>query len=189
MTDRLQNKSTTAYIEKAVEGNSNRFRFILSDESVDRVGDIIRAKGWQLKNFLKNPVALAYHDHTKVVGRWHKVKIEGKKLVGELELAPDDTGPFQRAINSLVRNGFLKAVSVGFSPIEYKPRDKDSPYKGYIFEKQELQETSIVAVPANANALSFAKSLDLSQEQLSKLFSDETTNRIDKLIQNIDKTI
>ena len=44
-------------------------RFVASDESVDRYGDIIRASGWQLDNFRKNPVLLFAHDFAPASGR------------------------------------------------------------------------------------------------------------------------
>ena len=167
---KLTSYQTVGLVQKAVEGSENRFRFILSTEKVDRVGDIIRADGWRLKDFKKNPIALAYHDHSKPIGRWHNVKIENKQLTGELELAPDDVGPMQRAINQLIRLGFLKSVSVGFTPLEYQYRDEDDPWKGYEFIKQDLNEVSVVSVPANPEAIALAKSCDLNSDEIQKLF-------------------
>lgn len=169
---KLNSRQSVGFVEKAVNEDETRFKFVLSSEKIDRVGDIIRAAGWRLANFRKNPIALAYHDHSKPIGRWHKVQVDGTKLTGELELAPDDVGPMQRAINSLIRGGFLKTVSVGFTPIEYDYRDQDDPWKGYEFIKQELNEVSVVAVPANPEALALAKSCDITTHQLFKLFPD-----------------
>lgn len=170
---KLKPQTATGYVDKAIDEEQTRFKFILSSEKVDRVGDIIRADGWRLSNFRKNPIALAFHDHTKPIGRWHNVKIDGAQLIGELELAPDDVGPMQRAINALLRGGFLKTVSVGFMPLEYQYRDEDDPWKGYEFTKQELTEVSVVSVPANPEALALAKSLNLPTHQILKLFNEK----------------
>jgi HK97 family phage prohead protease len=159
-------KTATGLLQKKV--GDNTYKFILSDETPDRDGDVIMSDGWDLKEFKKNPVALAYHDHTKVIGRWKNVKVIDKQLIGDLELAPDSVGPMQRAINNLVSGGFLKAVSVGFSAIKHEPLSEGA--RGYRFLKQTLFETSLVAVPSNPSALSIAKSCDLSSDQLTNLF-------------------
>ncbi|NKI20347.1 hypothetical protein HFN20_03700 [Paenibacillus dendritiformis] len=39
-------------------------RFIGSTETEDRDQDVIRATGWQLENYKKNPVFLWAHDYT-----------------------------------------------------------------------------------------------------------------------------
>lgn len=166
---------STAYLEKAAHGD--RFSFVLSTASTDRVGDIIEVEGWRLGNFRKNPIALAYHDHQKPIGRWHNVGIREKKLTGDLELAPDDVGPMQSAINKLVRLGFIKAVSVGFQPIDYEPIDKENPWDGYRFTKQELTEVSLVAVPANPEAIAVAKALNLNPQQIHALFKTGRSTR------------
>src|SRR3546814_9550336 len=62
--------------------------YVMSDETVDRMGDVIEAAGWQLKNFVKNPIALFNHDSRFVIGHWTDVKVEGKKLIGKLNLLP-----------------------------------------------------------------------------------------------------
>src|ERR1700754_3155079 len=39
----------------------NGLEFVLSDETPDRMDDIIMSDGWQLTNFKKNPIALFGH--------------------------------------------------------------------------------------------------------------------------------
>lgn len=128
--------------------------FILSDGTVDRMGDIIEPDGWQLSNFRKNPVALYGHDASALpVGRWKNVRVEGKRLIGTLQLAAAGTSRFIDALRSLIEQGIIKAVSVGFQPIEYEPIDEKNPWDGLRFTKQELMECSLVTVPANPNAV------------------------------------
>jgi len=129
--------------------------FVLSDESVDRMGDVIRADGWDLTAFRKNPVALFGHDHSSIVGVWTDIKVVGKKLLGTLKFATPGTSQLVDTVRSLVEQKILKAVSVGFQPIEAKPR-KDG---GYEYTRSALHEVSLVAVPANSNALAIAKCL------------------------------
>lgn len=157
---------------KGVQSANDPFEFVLSDESVDRMGDVIYADGWDLKDFQKNPVALFGHDHAKPIGVWKNVRVEGKKLLGKLQLAVEGTSAEIDTIRKLVEQRILKAVSVGFSPIEYNQRSDG----GYNFIKQSLHETSLVSVPANANALAIAKSLGADDLLVRKLLKPKGQN-------------
>jgi HK97 family phage prohead protease len=140
---------------KGAQDENDPFRFVMSDESVDRVGDVIRAKGWDLEDFQKNPVALWGHDHAKPIGVWENVAVVGRKLIGNLRLAKKGTSPEIDTIRSLVEQRILKSVSVGFQPLEAVPLKNKS---GLEYLSQKLHECSLVSVPANANALAIAKS-------------------------------
>ena len=130
--------------------------FVLSDESVDRMGDVIRADGWDLTGFKKNPIALFGHAHDQIIGVWKDVRVEGKKLIGRLQLAEKGTSDLVDTVRSLLDQGILKSVSVGFQPIEATPRKSG----GYDFTRAALHEVSVVSVPANENALALAKALN-----------------------------
>lgn len=151
--------------------------FVLSDETVDRYGDIIKADGWDLRNFKKNPIALFGHSSAFPIGTWANIRIEGKKLVAQLQFAAAGTSQRIDELRSLVEQGILRAVSVGFRPIEQEALDKDKPYAGQRYLRQELLETSLVAVPANPAALAVAKSLHVSEETLSLAFSEHADTR------------
>jgi len=147
------------------QSDDDPLEFILSDESVDRMGDVIRADGWDLASFKKNPVALFGHSHDQILGVWENVRVEGKKLLGRLKLAKPGTSELVDTVRSLIDQRILKAVSVGFQPIEAEPRKSGD---GYDFIKSALHEVSVVSVPANPNALAIAKAL--SPEIANKLF-------------------
>ena len=147
------------------QSDDDPLEFILSDESVDRMGDVIRADGWDLASFKKNPVALFGHSHDQILGVWENVRVEGKKLLGRLKLAKPGTSELVDTVRSLIDQRILKAVSVGFQPIESEPRKSGG---GYDFIKSALHEVSVVSVPANPNALAIAKAL--SPEIANKLF-------------------
>ena len=158
-------------INKTHVGEVSGMEFCLSDETPDRMGDIIEAAGWDLEQFNKNPVALFNHNPDFIVGKWHKLRIQGKALRGHLELAPKGTSPRINEIRKLVEAGILKAVSVGFRPIDYTPLNPKQLFGGSRFTKQELVETSLVAVPANPNALAIAKSLNVSAATMDLVFA------------------
>jgi HK97 family phage prohead protease len=144
--------------------------FVLSDETVDRYGDVIVASGWQLANFKKNPIALFGHDQSTPIGVWENLRVEGTKLMGRLKLAAKGTSQRIDEIISLVEQGVLKAVSVGFRPIDREPM---SDGRGLRYKRQELLETSVVSVPANPAALAVAKSMNISADTMKQVFGED----------------
>lgn len=152
----------------AAAPGSDPLEFVMSDDSVDRMGDIIDPAGWQLANFRKNPVALFGHNSGFPIGNWRDVRVVGNQLRGKLELLPPVSDRL-RELHSAVAAGVLRAVSVGFNPTAQPEPIEGSPY-GVRFTKSELLECSLVSVPANPNALQVAKSLHLSDETMTMIF-------------------
>jgi HK97 family phage major capsid protein/HK97 family phage prohead protease len=147
--------------------------FVLSDATVDRMGDTIDPAGWDLRWFRKNPIALFGHDSGFPIGNWADVRVDAGKLKGRLVLASEGTSGRIDEIRRLVEQGILRAVSVGFKPIEAEPIDRGSPYGGQRYKKSELLETSLVSVPANPAALAVAKSLHISDDTLRMAFGEQ----------------
>ena len=147
--------------------------FVMSDETADRMDDVILSDGWDLQNFKKNPIALFGHRSDFPIGKWSNLRVENKQLRGQLELAPAGTSDRIDEIRRLIDAGILRAVSVGFRPIERAPiNEKADEFWGpFKFLKQELVETSLVSVPANPNALQIAKSLKISPETQQLVFA------------------
>jgi HK97 family phage prohead protease/HK97 family phage major capsid protein len=154
---------------ESVEGTN----FVLSDETVDRMGEVISADGWSLDSFKRNPIALFNHRSDFPIGRWHDLAIKDGKLKGRLELAPARTSPRIDEVRKLVEAGILRAVSVGFQPSKKEPIDeKANEFFGpFRYLKQELVECSLVSVPANPNALALAKSMQISPETIDTVFA------------------
>jgi HK97 family phage prohead protease len=118
------------------------------------MGDVINPQGWDTKNFLKNPVALFAHDSSSPpIGRVRRTYVSGDRFMGDIEFAARETYEFADTIYRLVIDGFIRACSVGFMPIEWQWAEEKSRPGGIDFERQELLEISVVPVPANANAL------------------------------------
>jgi HK97 family phage prohead protease/HK97 family phage major capsid protein len=147
--------------------------FILSDETIDRMGDTIASDGWDIEAFNKNPIALFGHNPNFPIGKWSNLRVENKGLRGTLQMAPEGTSDRIDEIRRLIDAGILKAVSVGFRDLESEPIDKKNPFSGYRFIRQELIETSLVSVPANPNALAIAKSLKVSPQTLDLVFAKQ----------------
>lgn len=151
---------------------SDDLTFVLSDATVDRYGDVIEAEGWDLRWFKRNPIALFGHSGDFPIGTWEDVRVEGGKLIGKLKLAAEGTSPRIDELRRLVQQKVLKAVSVGFKPVESEPMGQRG---GVRYLKQELLETSLVSVPANPAALAVARSLHVSSETIRMAFGEQAT--------------
>src|SRR5262245_12968978 len=156
-----------------------RMKFVLSDETKDRYGDIIKSDGWRLENFKKNPIAMFNHDRGFPVGSWESVKVEGKRLVGMLRLAAQGTSQRVDELRALVQQGIIRAVSVGFRTLARTPMldEEGNPTGGLIFNSTELLEASLVSVPANPNAIQLARSLNISADTMNLVFGEEAVRR------------
>ena len=117
---------------------------IASTENQDRDGEQLATTGWELDNFLRNPLLLWGHDaHELPIGKVLNIRVDGNKLIFDAQFAIKEND-FAEKVWNMVKGGFLNAFSVGFIP---KERDGDR------FTRQELLEISLVNVPANAEAL------------------------------------
>jgi HK97 family phage major capsid protein/HK97 family phage prohead protease len=142
--------------------------FIMSDATVDRMGDVIVQSGWDLADFVGNPIALFSHKADLPLGVWKDVRVQGGALRGRLELLPRGMSPRVDEIRAFVEAGMLRAVSVGFRPIDTEPL----PNGGVKFKRAALVECSVVSIPANPNALAVAKSLNLSDDVQRVIFGE-----------------
>jgi HK97 family phage prohead protease len=166
-----------AVADPEAAADNRSVRFVFSDGSVDRAGDSIDPAGWQTDTFMKNPVALWAHDsYSPPIGRASNVGRSGDRLMGDIEFMSADISPFADSIYKMVKAGFVKAVSVGFIPLDWTfAKDASRPF-GVNFNKQELIEISVCPVPCNPNALQEAKSLGIDtgplREWASKLLDE-----------------
>lgn len=148
------------------------FDFVMSDGSMDRHGTRINPDGWELDEFRKNPIALWAHGTDPVrgrvpIGKWENVRSEGGKLLGKLVLADEGSSSFVDELRRLVQQGILRAVSVGMDFMQPgKPGGK------WEIERAGLREVSLVAVGSNPNALSMARSLDISESTIRSVFGE-----------------
>lgn len=130
-----------------------------STNDVDRHGDVVPASVWEagIKNYLKNPVILAYHDHEEPVGRMtdHRVDEKGLYVKARISAAAED-------VFNLVKDGVLTAFSIGFRIVD---AEYNSALELFVVKELELHEISVVSVPANQNTLfSLSKAFDTAEE-------------------------
>src|SRR3972149_8790760 len=132
---------------KTVKG-SNQFSVIASTATIDRQGESIDQAGWDLANFLKNPVMLWAHQYDQLpVGVAEDIQITEQGLTMSGRFADVKANPMAENVRMLYEDGILRTVSVGFIPKERN---------GNVITKAELLEVSFVPVPANPEALALA---------------------------------
>lgn len=140
-------------LEKAADSDTDKraLTFVLSDESIDRHGDIIRIDGWDIAQYKANPVMLWGHDQSSLpIARATDVWVEGKRLMARAEFPTADVSQFADRVYRMFVDGFLSAVSIGGIPLDW---DYDRDADIFVIKQIELLEFSAVAVPANPNAL------------------------------------
>lgn len=139
-------------IEKA--DSRKLFRFVLSTDEVDSVGDIIRQNWSNIDRIRERGLPTLFgHDHKHIVGRWVNVWTDkvGKvtRTLAELELLPRGTSELVDTLWALCERGWI-ACSVGVRPLEY---DFIKGSDGIDMKVNYLFEASLVAVGAHHNAL------------------------------------
>jgi len=134
---------------------------VLNDESVNRYGFRVLTSGIDLGAFFKNPVLLYNHrrsgewsDETRLpLGKWNNVRKDGSRLLGEPELdAQDETA---QALAAKLQSGYVNAASIGIKVIAWS-EDPVLMLPGQTqptVTKCELQEVSLVDIPANPNCV------------------------------------
>ena len=129
-----------------------------STTDIDRQGDVVPVSVWEkgIQNYLKNPVILAYHDHSEPVGRMVEHKIDAKGLWIKARISS------AASVFDLVKDGVLTAFSIGFRIVD---AEYNSAAELFVVKELELHEISVVSVPANQNTLfSLSKAFDTAEE-------------------------
>lgn len=166
----------------SVNEDHRTISYLVSDETPDRMGDVIRVKGWDLSNYKSNPVILWAHDGKTVppIGRAHNVRrrFGPNRLTADIEFAPAEAHEFAETIYQLAKRGFIKATSVGFMPKGVEQLGEEErqalgvgPY-GQVFSESELMEISVVSVPANPSALEVGVKSLMSEGVLERGLAD-----------------
>ena len=181
-----------AYVKKIDEEKFTLDVAIASDESEDRMGEVIMQDGWVLDNFKKNPVLLWAHSHRETpIGKVTDIKIVDGKLMFSAQFA-GEIDPFSKKVWQMFKGGYLNAFSVGFMVLEME---------GNKFLKVELLEISAVPVPANANALVVARELGLdkffkkdesekeTEEDVEEEIEEETTEPAEESTEETEKRV
>lgn len=147
----------------ALDEDTRQVRHVISTARMDRNNRIVEPAGWSLTNFREAPRVLANHDYTieAVIGRAVDTKVEGDALVSTTQF---DTEGLGNVAFRLVQSGLVNSWSVGwvglkahrFGEVEDCTVCAAARKKvewGRHFVKQDLLEYSLVAIPANPDAV------------------------------------
>jgi len=131
------------------------YTFIASTGQEDRNKNIFDADGWELGNYMKNPIVLENHNWAGLpIGAAVKVWTEQQRLQATIRFA--DT-PRAREVQALIDQGILRTMSVGHVPLQAEVRRDSQGWPiGMHSHRQELVELSITSVPANPDAIRIA---------------------------------
>lgn len=145
-------------------GDEDNFiiRGVFSTGDEDRQGDVVVQIGWNVKEFLLNPVVLFAHDHWQpAVGQIIELGLnEQGNLAGAIQFAAKEYD-FAMTLYKLYKGKYMRAFSAGF---DSKNVTYDDEEDRNVLTENVLYEMSCVNVPANAYAL--AKEAGINTESL-----------------------
>jgi HK97 family phage prohead protease len=131
---------------------------VISDPTLDRTKDVMPPEGCVLDNYRENNIVLANHDPTHPIGNAN-VTVRNNRVEALIDFAKAGVSEIADTWCGLAKAGVLRAFSVGFNPIEYKPNKSG----GYDYDRWELMEVSLVAIPANPGARIIARAFDAAR--------------------------
>ena len=170
---------------KAETGDDGTTTVTASTPDVDRMNDVV-APSWDLSHYKNCPVVIWAHDYsTPPVGRAVSVELDGTTLVAAIKWDDNEANPLGKTVAHQFREGFLSAVSVGFSPgdsVQRSTLDGDHPShgdSGLVYgmnTPNQLLEISAVPIPANPHATAMRAApapVDVRDELLRLLATDD----------------
>lgn len=165
MTDKIYKQYIVE--SKAIDLDAGVFEAMITTEDVDRAGDIVRATGAKLENYLKNPVVPFAHNYSvpPVAKALGITIIPGRGLTARFQFPQWGVSEQADTVRQLWAGGFLNATSIGFIPLESINLNGEREWWGpQDYVSWELLEFSIVTVPANADALRLAVKTLMTQK-------------------------
>jgi hypothetical protein len=176
-------------VPRVLDEKLGTVEFVASDATLDCYHEIVLAAGWRFTHFQKNAPFVDSHDYssiTKLLGQVIDWRVEKGQLIETVRYSREP-GTLAEWAFKMVRDGFLKAVSVGFVPVRMVSK-WDSQQGDFlaqigalkldpataasvraIYLEQEQIELSQCVIGANPNALAKAyKAGSLTEEDLDK---------------------
>jgi hypothetical protein len=166
-------KDLECEIKQFGEEENRELEFVISTGIVDSDGDTLAVDGWDLSVHNKNPVVLWAHDRYErpPIGKASKTWADGTALRSIAQFLPPTIGDhehvkFSDMIYRLFQAGYLKAVSVGFKPLEWTIAEDRSGWNPINYKRQLLLEYSAVPIPSNQEALLQARANGIDVEPM-----------------------
>jgi HK97 family phage prohead protease len=144
---------------RSVDAEKRTVEVIASTEAVDSHGTVL-VQDWNLERFARNPVVLWAHNATLgmdelPIGRCTRCEVVNGQLEATIQFAGADVNPRAEQVFQAYRQGYLRAVSVGFYPHSYRWEMRED-VEVLVLSQNELFELSCVPVGSNPDALARA---------------------------------
>jgi len=127
-----------------ISGYANRYLDENGKLVVDRSEESVLPQGYDLCDFMKNPILLYSHDKSQPIGKIINIDVRVDGLYIEAEVHKF----MNEQVYYGVLNGILKTFSIGFMILDYAEVDGV-----YLWTQTKLLEISIVSVPDNQDSL------------------------------------
>jgi HK97 family phage portal protein/HK97 family phage prohead protease len=153
---------------RVAEGEADDItKVIASTNEIARDGWVVEPAGLKTANFLRSAAICFNHDYEHPVATPTAAALieGGDKLEITIQWPPQGTSPKSDEVRSLVKAKVIRAVSIGFMPLEMEPLDPKEPWGGQRVLSADLLEVSFVAVPADTGAVVTQRSPESSMSQ------------------------
>ena len=130
---------------------------VMSTAVLARDGHILVPGGCRLDNYRANPIVLWSHNPDLPIGNAPDIVVESDKIRARIAFAPAGISAKADEVCGLMKSGVVRAVSVGFNPIDGEALNPSKPRGGQRFTDWELLELSAVSVPSDPDALVTAR--------------------------------
>jgi hypothetical protein len=171
-------------------------RGIANARIIDRMDEIVEPAGGDFKFFMSAPMLMADHSYQccSAIGQVISLMPEFDGLHFEAWIGDPSNGQLtdkQREVRSLVAQGILRTVSIGFIPKEIKAPTWDvegNLQTPALIVRWEMLELSVVPIPCNAGSLFDMRSIneDISLNA-TEAPQEKTLTEIAKAIENETK--
>lgn len=130
-------------------------KVIASTNQIARDGWVVEPSGLKTANFLRTAAILFNHNYEAPVATPAGARLldGGAALEVDIQWPPAGVSPRADEVRGLVKSGVIRAVSIGFMPLEMEPLDPKEPWGGQRVLSADLLEVSFVGVPADTGAV------------------------------------
>jgi len=154
----------TKTLDASLESDGIKVDAVISTESIDRDGEVLIAQGMDSSEYDSNPVVFYNHDYAQPIGQVTNLRRGKDKVEATIKFAkrPDNFqgSYFPEFVESLVQQGIVKGISVGFVPkpggvrkASAKDRESYGDDVQQVYSQWKLLEVSVAPLPANGRAL------------------------------------
>jgi HK97 family phage prohead protease len=148
----MKNPVTRAYQIRLASEEQRSVDVIASTDAQDSYGDIVE-QVWDLERYGANPVVLFAHNSRELpIGKASDIGVVDGQLRAKLHFVDAKANPLAEQVWQSIKQGSLRAVSVGFYPKDVRWEKRDGR-EVMVLSNNELLEISVTPVPANPDAL------------------------------------